>query len=201
MQQIAVIEGIKAHAFEDNDMPVILSFENHCCHAQQKVMTEALIHIFRSNGLLLEPDSKSKIDFLPSPEQLRRKIIIKGKRGSLISDESSEHTASVDDEDEDEENESEWASKRSLGRSAIDGSMSSIGSKKKKNPKQSTHPELAAITYLGAAHAPKSFDLRTSQAIPCDIMSSYSETKTLKHLAKPRTIDQWVRHNAHHLRY
>lgn len=182
-------------------MPVILSFENHCCRAQQKVMAEILVHIFRNNGMLLEPDPSNKLEKLPSPEELKNKIIIKGKRGNLLTEGEGGSSADLDEDEEDDE--SDIASRKSsLSHLPTDASMSSIGTSqaKKKKPKKSTHPDLAAITYLGAAHAPKNFSPVVSNSIPCDIMSSYSETKTLKHLSKPASVERWIQHNAVHMR-
>ncbi|KAI4873244.1 hypothetical protein NFI96_020578 [Prochilodus magdalenae] len=59
--------------------PVILSIENHCSIQQQKKIAQHLKEIFREKldvGELLHRDSKQ----LPSPNSLKGKILIKGKR-------------------------------------------------------------------------------------------------------------------------
>lgn len=77
IQFVDVIQCIKKHAFDVSPYPVILSIENHCSIKQQKFMAKYLVEIL--GDLLL----KKPIDFnevcLPSPEQLKRKIIIKVK--------------------------------------------------------------------------------------------------------------------------
>ena len=203
-----VLEGIREHAFENSSMPVILSFENHCCQEQQKVMAEALIHIFRNNGLLLEPDMNNKVHVLPSPEELRNKIIIKGKRKNFLFSGESESMladASFDagEDGDDDDNDDIPNLKTAASNFTVETSVSSIATSnqgKKTKVKQVTHPDLAAITYLGASHAPKSFSAELSNSIPCDMMSSYSETKTQKHLAKPKIVEEWINHNRNHMR-
>ncbi|GAA6087583.1 1-phosphatidylinositol 4,5-bisphosphate phosphodiesterase eta-1 isoform X1, partial [Tachysurus ichikawai] len=59
--------------------PVILSIENHCSVQQQKKIAQHLKEIFKEKldlGDILTKDSKQ----LPSPNRLKEKILIKGKR-------------------------------------------------------------------------------------------------------------------------
>ncbi|XP_066565560.1 1-phosphatidylinositol 4,5-bisphosphate phosphodiesterase eta-1 isoform X2 [Amia ocellicauda] len=75
----AVIETINKHAFVKNEYPVILSIENHCSIQQQKKIAQYLKEIFGEKldlGRVLTRDSKE----LPSPNNLKGKILIKGKR-------------------------------------------------------------------------------------------------------------------------
>ncbi|CAG5128721.1 unnamed protein product, partial [Candidula unifasciata] len=77
-----VIEAIAQSAFKTSDYPVILSFENHCSPKQQAKMANYCRTIF-GDLLLINPlDSNPlKQDVpLPSPTQLKRKIIIKNKK-------------------------------------------------------------------------------------------------------------------------
>ncbi|KAJ8332221.1 hypothetical protein SKAU_G00428290 [Synaphobranchus kaupii] len=75
----SVIETINKYAFINNEYPVILSIENHCSIQQQKKIAQHLREIFGDKldvGESLSKDSKT----LPSPNCLRGKILIKGKR-------------------------------------------------------------------------------------------------------------------------
>lgn len=58
--------------------PVILSLENHCSKPYQDVMAKILIEIL-GKDVLYVPTGDTKED-LPSPESLRGKVVIKGKR-------------------------------------------------------------------------------------------------------------------------
>ncbi|MBN3324626.1 PLCH1 phosphodiesterase, partial [Atractosteus spatula] len=75
----AVIETINKFAFVNNEYPVILSIENHCSIQQQKKIAQYLKEIFGEKldlvGIFTR-DSKQ----LPSPNVLKGKILIKGKR-------------------------------------------------------------------------------------------------------------------------
>ncbi|XP_039756866.1 1-phosphatidylinositol 4,5-bisphosphate phosphodiesterase isoform X3 [Pararge aegeria] len=77
-----VIYALRDTAFVTSDYPVILSFENHCCKAQQyklaKYCDEILGDLLQKEPLPdypLEPGQA-----LPPPSLLKRKIMIKNKR-------------------------------------------------------------------------------------------------------------------------
>ncbi|KAL7401634.1 hypothetical protein ABVT39_002367 [Epinephelus coioides] len=107
-----VITTVEQHAFEVSAFPVILSLENHCSKEQQKVMAQYLISIL-GDKLLRTPLDHPTTGDLPSPNDLKYKILIKNKK--LKPDIKTEgaagtETESVDegeDEEEDEEDEDE----------------------------------------------------------------------------------------------
>uniref|UniRef100_A0AAQ5XRI4 1-phosphatidylinositol 4,5-bisphosphate phosphodiesterase n=1 Tax=Amphiprion ocellaris TaxID=80972 RepID=A0AAQ5XRI4_AMPOC len=77
-----VIQAIKETAFVTSDYPVILSFENHCSKPQQYKMAKYCEEIF-GDFLLKQPLDNFPIESarpLPSPNDLKRKILIKNKR-------------------------------------------------------------------------------------------------------------------------
>ena len=77
-----VIYAIRDCAFVTSDYPVILSFENHCCKKQQHKMAKYCDEIL-GDLLLREPLSSHPLEPgapLPSPNDLKRKILIKNKR-------------------------------------------------------------------------------------------------------------------------
>ncbi|ALC48580.1 sl [Drosophila busckii] len=73
-----VIKTIKEHAFVTSEYPVILSIEQNCSLEQQRNMAQALIEVF-GDMLLTQPCDRNELQ-LPSPNQLRRKIILKHKK-------------------------------------------------------------------------------------------------------------------------
>ncbi|XP_053192751.1 1-phosphatidylinositol 4,5-bisphosphate phosphodiesterase beta-4-like [Scomber japonicus] len=77
-----VIQAIKDTAFVTSEYPVILSFENHCSKPQQYKMAKYCEEIF-GDFLLKQPLENYPIETgrsLPSPIELKRKILIKNKR-------------------------------------------------------------------------------------------------------------------------
>uniref|UniRef100_A0A8C0HFU6 1-phosphatidylinositol 4,5-bisphosphate phosphodiesterase n=1 Tax=Buteo japonicus TaxID=224669 RepID=A0A8C0HFU6_9AVES len=77
-----VIQAIKETAFVTSEYPVILSFENHCSKYQQYKMSKYCEDLF-GDLLLKQPLETHPLDpgkALPSPNDLRRKILIKNKR-------------------------------------------------------------------------------------------------------------------------
>ncbi|XP_018420633.1 PREDICTED: 1-phosphatidylinositol 4,5-bisphosphate phosphodiesterase eta-2 [Nanorana parkeri] len=92
-----VIETINKYAFIKNEYPVILSIENHCSVVQQKKMAQYLIEIL-GDKLDLSSMMNGDLTKLPSPENLKGKILVKGKKlPSSISDDAEE--GEVSDED------------------------------------------------------------------------------------------------------
>ncbi|XP_022097790.1 inactive phospholipase C-like protein 2 isoform X2 [Acanthaster planci] len=74
----AVIEAINQHAFETSQFPLLVSIENHCSVEQQEVMAHHIKTVFGDKLWINSPDASS--NYLPSPEQLKGKIILKGKK-------------------------------------------------------------------------------------------------------------------------
>uniref|UniRef100_A0A672GMQ6 1-phosphatidylinositol 4,5-bisphosphate phosphodiesterase gamma n=1 Tax=Salarias fasciatus TaxID=181472 RepID=A0A672GMQ6_SALFA len=73
-----VLHTIKEHAFVTSEYPVILSIEDHCSVVQQRNMATHFKKVF--GDLLLTKPVDSNAEELPSPYQLRRKILIKHKK-------------------------------------------------------------------------------------------------------------------------
>ncbi|KJE90620.1 phospholipase C-gamma-1 [Capsaspora owczarzaki ATCC 30864] len=73
-----VVETIKQHAFETSPYPVILSIENHCCIEQQQVLATVFKDVF--GDMLLTQVLDKNAEQLPSPDQLKYKILIKNKK-------------------------------------------------------------------------------------------------------------------------
>ncbi|KAM4659801.1 1-phosphatidylinositol 4,5-bisphosphate phosphodiesterase eta-1 isoform 2-T2 [Amazona ochrocephala] len=74
-----VAETINKYAFTKNEFPVILSIENHCSIQQQKKIAQYMKEIF---GDKLDLSSVVTADprQLPSPQNLKGKILVKGKK-------------------------------------------------------------------------------------------------------------------------
>ena len=207
-----VIRAIYEYGFVTSPYPVVLSIENHCSLEQQKTLAKIMVEILKDT-LALPIRSDNPNFLLPSPEELRHKVLIKGKRIA---------EAAVDDDDEDDDDEDEvdddGAGAGSSGKGfpanrkpTLDGSAPAAaggdtgggdgGKKKKKKsaPKVKTHPDLSAITYLGTGKV-KKFTKEVSDSIPADMMCSYSEGTTSKNLRSPEKVDGWIEHNKYHLR-
>ncbi|XP_055508151.1 1-phosphatidylinositol 4,5-bisphosphate phosphodiesterase gamma-1 [Leucoraja erinacea] len=73
-----VLTTIKEHAFVTSEYPVILSIEDHCSIVQQRNMANAFKKVF--GDMLLTKPVDITADGLPSPNQLKRKFLIKHKK-------------------------------------------------------------------------------------------------------------------------
>ncbi|KRZ11348.1 1-phosphatidylinositol 4,5-bisphosphate phosphodiesterase epsilon-1 [Trichinella zimbabwensis] len=117
-----VVEIIHKSAFEASSLPVIISIENHCSLLQQTKMAQTFKAVFGDSlvsQFMFETDNL-ETPRLPSPLQLKRKILIKNKKLSFepmqpLSDRSSKLEMqkaqksslldwSIEDEDDDEGN-------------------------------------------------------------------------------------------------
>ncbi|XP_067055342.1 inactive phospholipase C-like protein 1 [Acropora muricata] len=94
-----VVEAIDEHAFVKSPYPLILSIENHCSVKQQQVMAKYLKEIFQDKLYTIQPGENEC--YLPSPEALREKILIKNKK--LPPDVETDTGEVSDDEEEPEE--------------------------------------------------------------------------------------------------
>ncbi|XP_063163477.1 1-phosphatidylinositol 4,5-bisphosphate phosphodiesterase epsilon-1 isoform X2 [Candoia aspera] len=77
-----VVEAIDRNAFITSELPIIISIENHCSLPQQRKMAEIFKNTFGDKlvtKFLFESDF-SDDPLLPSPHQLRRKILLKNKK-------------------------------------------------------------------------------------------------------------------------
>lgn len=77
-----VVEAIERSAFITSDMPIIISIENHCSLPQQRKMADIFKNTFGDKlvtKFLFESDF-SDDPMLPSPHQLKRKILLKNKK-------------------------------------------------------------------------------------------------------------------------
>ena len=86
-----VLVVIKKSAFVTSPYPVILSIENHCSLSQQRRMA-ALFQDILGDFLVRSPYEEGETA-LPSPNQLRHKIIIKNKKlpkGSFSNDDDAD---------------------------------------------------------------------------------------------------------------
>ncbi|XP_072817756.1 1-phosphatidylinositol 4,5-bisphosphate phosphodiesterase delta-4 isoform X1 [Vicugna pacos] len=92
-----VVTAIAQYAFQTSDYPVILSLENHCSWEQQEVIAHHLTEILGEQLLSTTLDGQLPTQ-LPSPEELRGKILVKGKKLKTLEE---------DFEEEEEEPESE----------------------------------------------------------------------------------------------
>uniref|UniRef100_A0A8C6WLS2 Phosphoinositide phospholipase C n=1 Tax=Neogobius melanostomus TaxID=47308 RepID=A0A8C6WLS2_9GOBI len=90
-----VLEAIGRFAFVASDYPLILCLENHCSLRQQRVMLQ---HLWRILGdKLYQDEPKEGEPYLPSPQALKHRILLKGKKlGSSSGTEEGE----VSEEDE-----------------------------------------------------------------------------------------------------
>ncbi|CAF3806889.1 unnamed protein product [Adineta steineri] len=74
----AILHAIQTQAFTVSPYPLFLNIENHCSYEQQGVMARLLKNIFKDH-LLTEPLMNDS-QVLPSPEDLKYKVIIRSRR-------------------------------------------------------------------------------------------------------------------------
>ncbi|MED6280846.1 Inactive phospholipase C-like protein 2 [Characodon lateralis] len=79
----SVLEAIGRFAFVASEYPLILCIENHCSVQQQKVLLKHLTRILGERLYKDLPDEEAL--YLPSPDSLRHRILLKGKKLGPVS--------------------------------------------------------------------------------------------------------------------
>ncbi|XP_043359181.1 1-phosphatidylinositol 4,5-bisphosphate phosphodiesterase delta-3 isoform X2 [Dermochelys coriacea] len=171
-----VIEIIRDYAFKHSSYPVILSLENHCGLEQQVTMVRHMNAILGDMLLTQMLDGQVPKE-LPSPEQLKGKILVKGKKlPDLVCDPENMSFLSDNNEEEEEEEEEERVLRKDRRRSSH--SLQEIRPLQAKDTAQISQELSDLVVYCQAVpfqsleHA-----LRSPQA--CQ-MSSFSERKARK---------------------
>ncbi|XP_073701389.1 1-phosphatidylinositol 4,5-bisphosphate phosphodiesterase delta-4 [Garra rufa] len=172
-----VISTIANYAFKASDYPLIVSIENHCSIEQQEVMARYFRDIL--GDMLLTNTVDGVSSELPSPEALKRKILLKGKK---IRNESESPTGEVSDEDEAAEMNKDSPASESP---PTDG----------KKSKQNLCKELSDLMFCRSVHF-HSFEHSRTSAKPSE-MSSFSESKARKY-SKEAGLD-FALHNTRQL--
>uniref|UniRef100_A0A8C6SVA8 Phosphoinositide phospholipase C n=1 Tax=Neogobius melanostomus TaxID=47308 RepID=A0A8C6SVA8_9GOBI len=156
-----VMKAIKEYAFKTSEYPVILSLENHCTVEQQQVMTHHMVSIL-GDALLTKPLGNRMPDNFPSPQELKGKFLIKGKRLNKL-DTAFSSNSTVDEDTVSEEDEAAEATD--------DGQKS-----KKKKSKMKLAKELSDIViYCKSVHFHGFEHSKDNQAFY--EMSSFKESK------------------------
>ncbi|CAF1556127.1 unnamed protein product [Adineta steineri] len=78
----SVIHFIEPNLFKTSPYPVILSIENHCSIKQQKEIARILKEIL-GNRLITEPPLSKSSWMLPSPENLKHKVLVRSIKSSV----------------------------------------------------------------------------------------------------------------------
>ncbi|XP_041856944.1 1-phosphatidylinositol 4,5-bisphosphate phosphodiesterase delta-4 isoform X2 [Melanotaenia boesemani] len=173
-----IISTLKEYAFRASDFPVIVSLEDHCGVEQQTLMAQHLTQIL-GDMLLTAPLNGQIPQQLPSPQELRGKILLKAKKiGGL--EECLDET--LTDEVSDDED-------------TVDGDAESPGAEQpaEKGKKSKLSRELSdLVVYCKSVHF-HGFE-HTRSHYKCYEMSSFSESKA-KRLAK-EAGPEFVQYNA-----
>ncbi|CAF1210382.1 unnamed protein product [Adineta steineri] len=86
----SIIRSIEPNLFKASPYPVILNIENHCSLEQQKQMARILIDIL-GDRLITKPLPNKDPSILPSPEDLKHRVLIRSKKISTAHDEADDN--------------------------------------------------------------------------------------------------------------
>ncbi|XP_034450454.1 1-phosphatidylinositol 4,5-bisphosphate phosphodiesterase delta-3-A isoform X1 [Hippoglossus hippoglossus] len=175
-----VIETIAQYGFKASPYPLILSLENHCSVEQQAVMAKHLRTILGSK-LLTKALSDNPLKDLPSPEDLKGHILVKGKKYIP-------HLGQL----------GKTGSSASFSSSSEDELAISNKNTPKKDPTKvysKLSPELSELVVYCRSVPFCGFE-NTSEKLPNE-MSSFSESEALKLIKDSGKL--FVRHNSRQL--
>ncbi|XP_051014767.1 1-phosphatidylinositol 4,5-bisphosphate phosphodiesterase delta-3 [Acomys russatus] len=174
-----VIQAVRDHAFTSSPYPVILSLENHCGLEQQAVMAHHLRSILGDMLVTQALDSQNPEE-LPSPEKLKGRVLVKGKKLPAARSEDGRLLSDREDDEEDEEEAEE----------ALEAAE-----QKKRGAKQIS-PELSALAVYCCATRLRTLNPGSLPPQPCKV-GSLSERRARKFTREAGT--SFVRHNTRQL--
>ncbi|XP_041937324.1 1-phosphatidylinositol 4,5-bisphosphate phosphodiesterase delta-4 [Alosa alosa] len=182
-----VVIALGNYAFKVSEYPVILSIENHCSVEQQRIMAQHLNQILGDKLLKNTLDGKVP-DSFPSPEDMKKKILLKGKKiggleesmSGLVEDSL---TGEVSDEDESVDLDDENQHHDSIRR-------------RTKKSKQRLSKELSdCVVYCKSVHFSSFKNSRIHDKFY--EISSFTESKARKYMREAGA--EFVYHNARQL--
>ncbi|XP_034072783.1 1-phosphatidylinositol 4,5-bisphosphate phosphodiesterase delta-4-like [Gymnodraco acuticeps] len=182
-----VVTAVGNYAFKASEYPVILSIENHCGVEQQRVMAQHLNHILGDKLLKSTLDAKAP-SRLPSPEDLKGKILLKAKKIGGLEESFNElaedsQTGELSDEDEVADIEEENQHRESVRRTV-------------KKSKQRLSNELSdCVVYCKSVHFSNFKHSRIHSKFY--EVASFTESKARKHLREAGA--DFVHHNSRQL--
>jgi len=162
---------------QPKSFPLILSLENHCSVPYQQVMAQQMKSIL-GNQLYIPGESSLKRP-LPSPLQLRGKVVLKGRRPVGAADDYDSGSESIDDDMTDLQ--SIWTEKTSIS----------------KNVPQAVkiHPALSSITLF---HGTQFKNWGESTKAASHHMHSFSESRVTS-LCQRNQSQKWILYNQSHM--
>ncbi|XP_037545164.1 1-phosphatidylinositol 4,5-bisphosphate phosphodiesterase delta-3-A [Nematolebias whitei] len=175
-----VIETISQYAFKASPYPLILSLENHCSVEQQAVMAKHLRTIL-GRKLLTKALTDLPLKELPSPEELKWRILVKGKKETPHLDQLNKN-----------------GSFASFSSSTEEEPASGNRSTPKTDPAKvctKLSPELSELVVYCRSVAFRGFENATKT--PSSELSSFSESEALKLIKDSGKL--FVRHNSRQL--
>ncbi|XP_040353771.1 1-phosphatidylinositol 4,5-bisphosphate phosphodiesterase delta-3 isoform X1 [Herpailurus yagouaroundi] len=173
-----VVQAVRDHAFTLSPYPVILSLENHCGLEQQAVMARHLRAILGDVLVTQALDSQNPEE-LPSPEQLKGRVLVKGKKLPAARSEDGRILSDQEEEDEEEEEAEATEQRRRLISQA-----------------KQISPELSALAVYCCATRLRTLRPDPVPPQPCQV-SSLSERKAKKLIREAG--NSFVRHNTRQL--
>ncbi|XP_062953217.1 1-phosphatidylinositol 4,5-bisphosphate phosphodiesterase delta-4 isoform X2 [Cynocephalus volans] len=192
-----VVATVAQYAFQTSDYPVILSLENHCSWEQQQTMARHLTEILGEQLLSTTLDGLLP-NQLPSPEELRRKILVKGKRSSTLEEDLEEEQETESELERQQESEPELESQSEIEPlpEPEPQELSPSSKDKKKTSTSILCPDLSALVVYLKSVSFRSFTHSKKHHYFYEI-SSFSETKA-KSLVK-EAGNEFVQHNVRQL--
>ena len=183
---VEIIYSVKMYMDDHPDTyPIILSLENHCSHTFQAAMAKNLTDIFGEKLYIPPPGKPDSDEDLPSPEELRGMVVIKGKRPPMPDDTAAEEEADFDPYAE------------GSADSATSDTTGAGNATDSKAPPPKIVPELARLTLFHGTKF-KSFD--KSIDLPSSHMHSIGETKIPKLIQKDYlNAVKWREYNQRHM--
>ncbi len=180
-----VLKVAKRQGFAKTPYPIILSLENHCSKKVQERTAELIETIL--GDTLYRPPPSGKVAQLPSPEELKYKVLLKGKATS-----SNVVESELEDDGDDEK-----PGPAAVAAAAASAAAAAAAAKKEVKVEKISE-RLGRLMFLSASHFKSLEDCVKTWA--ANEMASFSEPKTFKILSKGAAgVDLFRAYNSRHL--
>jgi len=174
----SVIETIRDYGFKVSEYPVILSLEVHCHLEGQTAMANIVRSVLGPAGMLADQPATTGV--FPPPEQLKNKVLLKGKM--LSASQQQEEEEEEEDEEDEDEDEDEDDKKLKKSKDGKEEPQNKKSGEKKKKEKVKLSKELSDLITLKSSHF-KNWDHSKENAKQWEICS-FSEKKANKFIKK-----------------
>ncbi|KAG5715311.1 1-phosphatidylinositol-4,5-bisphosphate phosphodiesterase 1, partial [Termitomyces sp. T112] len=212
-----ICSAIAKYAFVTSPYPVLISAEIHCSVKQQDILVKIMTEVFGESLIRAPVEGRPRISMLPSPEDLKGKILLKAKNLYVVAqlealrtkgptasptkqpDVLEADTSSDDSEDEEESNAKRISGEIRHGMQELKAKWRRVRGTSASNPKEKVKMSFSLASLLVYTVGVKCRGLGKEHGYAPEHIFSLSENKMNKMLKTGSTMRDLVHHTKDHM--